>query len=196
MGTICFFRLAGEEGTNAEEMKLAADAVQDTFYRIEKMCNIFDEKSELSRINRALKEGHEVKCSSELWSLLQEARFFYRYSSGAFDVTIAPLMRLWGFHRKNVSLPSEDSIGTVKKNTGLDKVIFYGEKCTLSSGAGTPRFDLGGIAKGYALDKAAETAEKYGIRRGLLNLGGNLRTLKLPPQRNKKNHCIGIRDPL
>ena len=59
----------------------------------------------------------------------------------------------------------------------------------------SPQFDLGGIAKGYALDRAAATAAEHGIRRGLLDLGGNLRTLELPPSGKKKNHIIGIRDP-
>ena len=197
MGTICHIRLTGEAGTSAEKMKAAADAVQDTFYRIEKICNIFDEKSALSRINQALEKSLQAKCPEEdLWKILLEARFFYQYTEGAFDVTIAPLMRLWGFHRKNVRLPSPGEIAEAKKNTGLDKCIFNDTKRLISSRKGFyPQFDLGGIAKGYALDKAAETAAKYGIRRGLLNLGGNLRTLELPPTEKKKNHMIGIRDP-
>ena len=197
MGTICCFRLTGESGTSAEKLKEAADAVQDTFYRIEKICNIFDEKSALSRINLALKNSSPAECAEEeLWKILLEARFFYEYTEGAFDVTIAPLMRLWGFHRKKALLPSSVEIASVKKNTGLDKCIFDERKKMISSRKGYfPQFDLGGIAKGYALDKAAETAAEYGIRRGLLDLGGNLRTLELPPGRKKKNHLIGIRDP-
>ena len=197
MGTLCQFRLTGEKGTSPEKMKEAADAVQDTFYRIEKICNIFDKTSSLSRINQALEKSIQAECPEEdLWKILLEARFFYRYTGGAFDVTIAPLMRLWGFHRKKAILPASGEIASAKKNTGLDKCIFDDTAKMISSRKGySPQFDLGGIAKGYALDKAAETAAKYGIRRGLLDLGGNLRTLELPPEKKKKNHLIGIRDP-
>ena len=197
MGTVCQFRLTGEEGTSPEMVRKAADAVQDTFYRIEKLCNVFDEKSALSRINRALKNSSSAKCpENDLWEILLAARYFYRYSGGAFDVTIGPLMRLWGFYRKKAHLPSGEEITVIKKSTGLDHCIFDDTKQIKVIGMGcVPQFDLGGIAKGYALDKAAETAAQYGIKRGLLDLGGNLRTLEFSSERKEKYHLIGIRDP-
>lgn len=194
MGTVCSFTLTGDENTAWEDLYKAADKVQETFYAIEKSCNIFDEKSELSKLNSAMKNA-PVKCSEMLWQILLKARFFHQYSSGAFDVTIQPLMRLWGFYRKKQVLPSAEEIRKVKKNTGLEKVIFDVKKQTVFAGGSGRAFDLGGIAKGYALDKAAECAASLGIRRGLLDLGGNLRSLELPPGKNKEAHIIGIRDP-
>lgn len=195
MGTICSFRLIGEENTSPEELAAAADKVQDTFYQIEKICNIFDPGSELALLNEKMNSSPGV-CSPRLWEILHEARYFYRYSSGAFDISILPLMRLWGFYRKRAVLPTEKEIREAKKNTGLDKVFFDDARHTVFVPSPAKiRFDLGGIAKGYALDQAAECAAKYGIRRGLLDLGGNLRSLEKAPGRNKPYHIIGIRDP-
>lgn len=195
MGTICSFRLAGNSSMTEEELQKAAQEVQNTFFQIEKMCNIFDEKSELSILNSKMSRS-PVQCSGSLWELLQEARFFHQYSSGAFDVTIRPLMLLWGFHRKKASLPAESRIKETKNDIGLSRILFDEKNHSVfAPPPGKPQFDLGGIAKGYALDKAARTAAEYGIKRGLLDLGGNLRSLELPPQKNKPCHRIGIRDP-
>ncbi|MBO4303075.1 MAG: FAD:protein FMN transferase [Lentisphaeria bacterium] len=194
MGTVCSFRLVGEAGRSPEEMALAADAVQESFREVERICSRFDEKSELSSLNRNMHRS-PVKVSLLLWGILVEAKFFHSYTSGAFDVTIAPLMGLWGFHRKKALLPSREAIARTKAETGLEKVVFGEKEHSLFSPSGKLSFDLGGIAKGFALDYAAETAAKHGIRRGLLDLGGNLRSLELPPGNGKKNHIIGIRDP-
>ena len=197
MGTVCAFRLTGEAGKSMEEMNQAADAIQDTFYKMEKLCNIFDEKSALSEINRKIKDYKIAECPGELWEIFREAGFFYSYTCGAFDVSISPLMRLWGFYRKKGVLPASSAIAETRKNTGWDKFIFDGKKRTVALRAGSlAQMDLGGIAKGYALDKAAEKAAEMGIKRGLLDLGGNLRSLPLPPQKDRKNFLIGIRDPL
>lgn len=197
MGTVCSFHLTGEAGKSMEEMLLAADAVQDTFYEIEKLCNIFDEKSVLAEINRQIKNGNKAEYPEELHELFFQAGFFYSLTSGAFDVTIAPLMRLWGFYRKKGVLPAPSAIEETRKNTGWDKFSFDEKNRIITPAHGSKaQFDFGGIAKGYALDKAAEKAVQMGIKRGLLDLGGNLRSLPLPPDKDKKHFLIGIRDPL
>ncbi len=156
-------------------------------------CNIFDPKSELSRLNASAYDA-PFECSPELWSVLTQARRFYRLSGGAFDVTIDPLMRLWGFGNPRENAPTEEEIAEAKKHVGLDKVEFDDAKRTVRFTAPGMSINLGGIAKGYALDLAAAEAKRNGISCGWIDLGGNILALPDPPP--GRTACrAGLRDP-
>ncbi len=189
MGTVGSITVYGRD---RQVLGMALDQAQKTIRDVETRCNIFKPDSELSRLNAsAFRE--EVVCSPLLWEVLREAERFYKLSDGAFDVTVKPLMSLWGFHRKRYTLPSDKEITETMKKVGFDKVKLNPEKHSvrfLSDGIG---IDLGGIAKGFALDKAAETLRKCGVENAVVNLGGNIRCLTAP---GKPDRVIGIRDPV
>lgn len=172
----------------------AARQARAEFDQVIQICNLYNPESELSRLNRSAWQN-EFVCSDELWALLYEARRAYVFSNGAFDITAKPLMDLWGFYRKRGNLPpSQEEIAETQKKVGLDKVHFDDEKQTVKFTIEGMAFDLGGIAKGYAVDRATEVMLKAGVKRGVIDLGGNLRLLPEPPP-GKPFYRIGIRNP-
>lgn len=190
MGTVAKFTFYGTHSSVRE----AAERAFAVFERVEKLCNLYDSESELSRLNAKAAEGPFV-CSSELWYLLLEARKAYLFSNGAFDITTKPLMDLWGFYRKRGdSPPSQREVAEARRKVGLDKATFDASARSVRFTVPGMSFDLGGIAKGYAVDLAAEEAGKAGIQRGVIDLGGNLRLLPQPPP-GRDFYQIGIRNP-
>jgi thiamine biosynthesis lipoprotein len=189
MGTMAEIILYG----NPESAKSAADAIQNEFSAVENTCSRFDSGSELSKLNEsaALKP---FKCSDLLWDVLVESKRFYELTGGSFDITATPLMELWGFYRKRNSLPSPEEISEAKNHVGLNKVIFDTVNHTLKFSEPGIKLDLGGIAKGYAIDLAAAAAIRKGINCGTINLGGNIRCMQNPPP-GKTKYTIGVRDP-
>lgn len=128
-------------------------------------------------------------------ALLLESRKAYAFSDGAFDITSKPLMDLWGFYQKRGgSLPTELEIAEAQSRVGLNKVIFNDDDRSVKFTVPGMSFDLGGIAKGYAVDRAFEAVSKFGIRRGVINLGGNLRLFPEPPP-GRNAYRVGVRNP-
>ena len=171
-------------------MSLAA--AQEAVRKVEKTCNIFDPESELAKLN-ATAADEPFACSDLLWDVLGHARTFYRDSCGRFDVTIDPLMKLWGFHRQRETLPSAEEIAEAKRLTGLDKVVFDDEKHTVKFTVPGMSINLGGIAKGYALDRAADELRGFGVNTGWIEIGGNI--LALPKKSGGGKYAAGIRNP-
>lgn len=191
MGTMAEIKLSG----NAESIEIAADKIQEELSAVEETCSIFNEKSEMSRLNKNAGEKPFV-CSDLLWEVLLESKYFYELTEGAFDISMTPLMQLWGFYRKRKTLPSEEEIIEAKKHIGLDKAIFNMEEHSIKFVDPELRFDLGGIAKGYAVDRAAEAAKKCGIASGTINLGGNIYCFQpSSSQSGAGKYAIGIRNP-
>ena len=180
--------------TSEEEIEQAFRLARAEMEKVALLCNYFDPESELSKLN-AEAAGKPFVCSAALWEILQETRKFHRISRGAFDPTIRPLMKVWGFHRKRKTLPEESEIVQAKKICGFDKVVFNDADHSVSFRIPGVSIDLGGIAKGWAVDKAAEAVLKYtSVRIGIIDLGGNMRCLPEPPP-GKESYTIAVRDP-
>jgi FAD:protein FMN transferase len=190
MGTIAQYKLYGEKNL----VEQAADKVRDAFFEVEKLCNIFDSQSEISQLNQTAAD-RPFKCSPLLWAVLMESKRAYELSGGAFDITARPLMKLWGFYRKRGdSLPTELEISTALKNIGMNKVIFDESAQTVKFTQTGISFDLGGVAKGFAVDQAVIAVKKLGITSGIINLAGNMYCFPKPfPKR--KTYRIGIKNP-
>ncbi|MFA7232025.1 MAG: FAD:protein FMN transferase [Victivallaceae bacterium] len=173
----------------------AADKVQEVFSQIEDTCNIFDKNSEISKLNASAFDK-PFKCSPLLWEVLLRSRKAYDISGGTFDITAKPLMTLWGFYQKRGdSLPSEAEIKEAMVKVGLNKVTFDDQNRTVKFTVPGMSFDLGGIAKGFAVEMAAEEVTKLGIIRGVINLGGNMYCFPQPPP-GKEAYTVGVRNPL
>lgn len=173
----------------------ASDAVRDIFFEVEKTCNIFTPESELSRLNASACE-QPFKCSPLLWNMFNAARRAYVVSGGAFDVSSRPLMLLWGFYRKRGdTLPARTEIDNVKTKVGLDKIVFDDKTHTVKFSRPGMSIDMGGIAKGVAVQMATEKMASLGIKHGVIDLGGNMYCFGTPPY-PRKFYIIGVRDPL
>lgn len=156
--------------------------------------NAYDSSSELSRLNASAYQN-DFTCSDKLWRILLASRQAWQDTNGAFDPTVGPLMRLWGFHAKRDTVPGQDEIDAALALVGMDKV-------TLEENAKSVRFDkagmsldFGGIAKGYACDILAGIFSKYGIDVYMIDLGGNIMVSKKAPG-GREDFSIGIRDPM
>ena len=174
------------------KVKQALAAAHGAIREVEKTCNIFDPESELSQLNAKAAEEPFV-CGDLLWEVLTYARTFYRDSAGAFDVTIDPLMKLWGFHSKRETLPSDEEIAAAKALTGLDKVEFDDARHSVRFTVPGMSINLGGIAKGFALDRAAAAVRALGITTGWIEIGGNI--LALPKKNGGGRYSAGIKNP-
>ena len=190
MGTVGAFSVYGNEN----ELRKAFAIGKAEFDRVNNACSLFNKGSELSRLNAAA-GIREFRCSEMMWTLLKRAEKAYIESDGAFDITVKPLMDLWGFYRKHGSMPpSAAEIDKVKKSVGFSKLILNEKNRSIRFSVPGMALDLGGIAKGYAADLAAEALQKNNITTGIVDIGGNLRFLKNPPP-GKKYYSVAIRDP-
>lgn len=177
----------------ADTAQPAADAMVHRLARLERTINIFKSDSELSRLNQTAAEK-PFKCSRELWRILEAARRAYAETDGAFDVTVGPLMQLWGFHAKHESWPAPEAIAAARARVGLNRVRFDERTRSVQFSQDGMSLDVGGLAKGYALDLAIDIARRYGITAGLIDLGGNLACLGTPPP-GESAYIVGVRDP-
>lgn len=155
--------------------------------------NAYDPESELSKLNiRAADEP--VKCSDLLWEILLAARDGWRDSDGLFDVTVGPLLGLWGFHAKRSTWPTDEEIAAAKAKVGFNKLILDEAEHTVRFGVNGMKIDFGGIAKGFALSKAIAVVKRHGLKCYLIDLGGNIYCSEIAP-RKRNAYAIGVRNP-
>lgn len=203
LGTVCIVKILTE--------KSEADSIlAAVFTELKRLENIFNANgdlnnaendsyvSELEKVN-SLAGITPVEISDELYDLVKTALFFAENTDGAFNPAIGPLVKLWniGFdnqeldEEKKTRIPTQEEIDSVLPLLDYRNIIL--QKNTIFLQKKGMRLDLGGIAKGYAADRAAELLKKAGIVNALIDLGGNILTLGT----NKKgeNWKIGIRNP-
>ena len=125
---------------------------------------------------------------------MQKSADFSRLSGGAFDITIAPLTELWRSAAEVNSVPTEAEISEVRSKVGYEKLILDSNEMTVRFAVDGMKLDLGGIAKGYAVDMAVEAMQKGGAVGGMVDVGGDIRCFGLPPK-GKKTWRIGLEDP-
>ncbi len=147
--------------------------------------------SELARINAHAGMGF-FNVSPPTCRVIEEGLRIGKETGGAFDISLFPLIHLWGFDTKTPHLPQESSIQATLKKTGYDKVVcdpYHHRVMLKKTGMG---LDLGGIAKGYAVDRAVSLLRAGGLKSFIVNAGGDLycagRHLSRP-------WLIGIQDP-
>ena len=155
--------------------------------------NAYDPESELSKLNNHAAD-EAVKCSDILWEILLAARDGWRDSDGLFDVTVGPLLGLWGFHAKRSTWPTDDEIAAAKAKVGFDKLKLNEEAHTVRFGINGMKIDFGGIAKGFALNKAIAVVKRHGLKSYLIDLGGNIYCSEKAPN-GRKAYNIGVRNP-
>jgi len=147
--------------------------------------------SEISRLNRAAVDS-AFQVSPWLTTCLTVAGDLHRTTAGAFDPTAEPLMRLWGFYRQEGRLPAPAALDSALALLGGYR-FDWAQRAVTRLRAGT-RFDLGGIAKGLAVDLATDRLRRHGVGNALIDLGGNLFCLGTAAARS--DWRVGIRDPL
>jgi thiamine biosynthesis lipoprotein len=160
-------------GTFVEVVSPRKEAIRIAFEeiaRIEKLLSKYNPESEVYRLNKT----GTLKVSPETFYIIQRSKEFYHLSNGAFDITIAPLMDLWGFTNGDYNTPSETKIKNALKLVGSDKIILHQSSFVIQFIASGIKIDLGAIAKGYAIDCAVKKVRAYGIKDFLINAGGQV----------------------
>ncbi len=191
MGTTYGIQLYGD---GRDDLPLVAERAFDEVDRIDRLMSVYKQNSAISFINR--RAGREaVLVEPELFDFLQRCLAFSRQSRGAFDVTVQPLMRVWGFFGGQGRVPPATELRDALQKVGYRKL-------SLDPGRRTVRFrregmalDLGGIAKGYAVDRVVSLLREYRIKRALVSAGGStVFGLGAPP--GKTAWKVKVRDPV
>lgn len=155
---------------NATSLADIGLAALDRIEEIERRISDWKVDSFTSKVNR-LAATEAVEVHPDLLELLRASQDAYRETGGVFDVTVGPLLKLWGVYRKQQHFPSDEEIQAALANVGFDKVQIDYDKRTVRFTQPGLRLDFGGIGKGYALDVAAQLVKGYGIESALLNGG-------------------------
>ncbi|MGB6068763.1 MAG: FAD:protein FMN transferase [Desulfomonilaceae bacterium] len=187
MGTLVEITIPG----SGERPKAAADAIFSELKRVEDLAS-FHEPSALTKINDQSGAG-QIIADPELLALISESLRFAKETHGAFDPTIGPVTRLWNFSGGDPRLPSKSEIAAALAKVGWQRVKIDTEAGTVVLPERGMALDLGGIAKGYALDRAAHVIKKRGIPAALVNAGGDV--LVVGERAPGKPWRIGVQDP-
>jgi thiamine biosynthesis lipoprotein len=188
MGTFVEVTISGQ-GENAPR---AAEAIFEEIKRIENLTS-FHKNSNLTEINAASGQG-PFKADPELLKLITMSFQFAEKSGGAFDPTIGPVCKLWQFSGGGEPrLPEKAEIQDGLARVGWNRVKIDAEEGTITLPESGMALDLGGIAKGYTLDKAADVIRKLRIASALVNIGGDV--LVIGEREPGKLWRIGVQDP-
>jgi hypothetical protein len=143
----------------------------------------YDSDSELSRLSQSSGQGQAVVVSPDLWAVLSRAQALAERTEGAFDVTVGPYVNLWRKARRDKALPSAERLARARASVGYRNVRLEPAARTVELMVPDMRLDLGGIAKGYAIDEALKVLWKQGVRSALVSGGGDLAVTAAPPGR-------------
>ncbi len=183
MNTIIDIKVWGEERNQA-----ISDINKEIYY-LNSLFDDYTKGTDVSNIN----ENAGIKAvnvSQETISILNEALGMYYETQESFNICIGPISRLWGFKDGNYRVPTETEIERTLKLVDIADLRISGNSVYLSRRG--EMIDLGGIAKGYALDKILTILKSYKITDAIVNMGGNVLTYSTNPSKVWK---IGIRDP-
>ena len=194
--TFVVFNTMGSVSLWGRNQAVLDKAFQEIMFELQALHNVinaYDAKSELHRLNDTASKEPFV-CGDALWNIILASREAFALTEGAFDPTVGAAMRLWGFHKKMESLPSQEEIIAALAKVGLGKVIFDDDAHSVRFPMEGMALDFGGIAKGYALDIAKTILDTNGIDMYMIDLGGNLLLSEKVPG-GKKAFKVSIRDP-
>ena len=169
------------------------EAVFETQERIEALMSYHRADSELNTVNRYAADK-PIPVNPMTFEVLQQAVHFSELSGGAFDVTVGPLVDLWRQAGETDDPPTQEALAKARAKVGYGKLLLDEKKVTVQFAVAGMRIDLGGIAKGYAVDKCVRAMIKRGALGGMVDLGGNIRCFGRPPQ-GREHWRVGLQDP-
>jgi thiamine biosynthesis lipoprotein len=162
--------------------------------RIENLFSLFIATSDIARLN-ANAGGSAIAVAPETIEVLQTSKDYTKLTHRAFDVTIEPVMKLWGFRSNSkelAQLPTEKDINQALQYVGAAQIELNAANRTARLHGHGTRLDLGGIAVGYALDRMASILQHRGIERAFIDISGDIIALGSP---DDKGWPIAIPDP-
>jgi thiamine biosynthesis lipoprotein len=181
-------------GSDADTLPGLVEQAFDEVDRIDRLMSHYKADSPLSRINREAAR-HPVAVEAELLDFLADALRYTRDSHGAFDITVGPLMKAWGFFRGEGRIPSDAELTAARRHVGLEHVVLNRADRTIRFDEDGVELDLGGIAKGYAADRVVHFLRERHVAAALVSAGGStIYGLGAPPGRQAWD--VSLQDPI
>lgn len=180
-------------GENAKE---AVAEAKKLIYQYDNQFSVNKKESDIAKINAA--NGEYVAVKEDTYELIQKSIEISDMTDGAFDISIYPVVKAWGFTGDNRHVPGEETKERVKKLVDYKKI-----DCKAGNSDSSNRYqvkiekdmsiDLGGIAKGYISQKIVQKLKEMHVESAIISLGGNVETLGKKP--DGSNYCVGITNP-
>lgn len=193
MGTAVEIKVTAKNETAAKESVYAAF---NEIARIEDVFSVYKPYSEISMLNKTGAEN----VPDEIIRLVKKSKYFSDISAGAFDITVLPVIKLWKYYGKIGKMPPKQKVESVRKLVGWRNILIDEKNKKISFIKKRMEIDLGGIAKGYAVDCAVEVLKKNGIKTGMVNAGGDIRCfgnktwrIALQNPRNEKEYITVLK---
>ncbi len=191
MGSTYSIALYGEDRVR---MEAAVDAAFDEVRRLDDMLSNYKPDSEWTEVNRNA-AGKPVPVSSELFQLLSDCIEYSRESEGAFDISVGPLMKVWGFYKGSGHLPHRPEVLAALTKVGYRHIELDPKAKTVRFDRPGVELDPGGIGKGYAVDRMVDVLRKNGFTTALVaGSGSSIYGMGAPPD-EPKGWRIDIRNP-
>ncbi|GAA0062468.1 FAD:protein FMN transferase [Clostridium sp. CTA-1] len=187
MGTIINIKAYGKNADKA--VQASVDKISD----IENKMSLNISTSEINKINKNAGIA-PVKVSKNTFDVVKASLIYSEKTKGSFDITVEPLVSLWGIGTDKARIPSKDEISNALKLINYKDVVINEKESTIMLKRKGQAIDLGAIAKGYTADELKKVLLNYNVSSAFLNLGGNVYVLGNKP--DKTPWKIGVQNPL
>lgn len=171
----------------------AMSAARAAVLRVDTLMSVYRPESELSTVNRRAGTDSVTVVSAWTAEVLDSALAIAAATGGGLDVTVGPLVDAWGFYRHQGAVPPQSVRDSIAPLVGWRQVRFDRASRRVTLPRRGMRLDFGGVAKGFAVDRGIEALRAMGIRRAVVDLGGNFRVLGPPPV--AAAWMMGLKDP-
>jgi thiamine biosynthesis lipoprotein ApbE len=193
MSMACLYAIEAYAKTDEGALRTTLETALDEVDRIDRVMSHYKPESPLSRINGEAAR-HPVVVNPELFDFIKQSLKYSEESTGAFDITVGPLMKVWGFFRGEGHLPAEVDLADARRRVGFRHVVLDEDRHTIRFDVEGVELDLGGIAKGYAVDRAAQMLRSRRVDAALVSAGGStIYGLGAPPESD--GWRVQIQDP-
>jgi len=181
-------------GTDRIKMEAAADAAFEEVRRLDELLSNYKPESEWSEVNRNA-ATRPVKVSPELFGLIQACVEYSRQSEGAFDITVGPLMKVWGFYKGSGHLPHRPEVTAALAKVGYQHIRLDTAARTVQFDRLGVEMDPGGIGKGHAVDRMVDVLRRNGVSIALVaGSGSSIYGMGAPPD-EPQGWPVKIKDP-
>lgn len=180
-------------GPNERIARQSGEKVYKYQQWFDNLMSTYKDYTELSEVNREAYDG-PVHVSPETMEVLQRAVAMSKLTGGTFDVTIGPLMDLWKHAADTNTMPTQQMIDEAKAKVGWQHLRLDPNAMTVQFEIPGMKLDVGGIAKGYAIDKSVDILKSAGALGGMVDIGGDLMCFGMPPYGHKAWR-IAVQDP-
>lgn len=169
LGTVINFKIFSDD---EQEAKLSLEEGAKKIQEIENKMSVNIKDSEISKLNKSM----YGTVSDETFYVINNGLRYSKLSKGKFDITVEPLVRIWGIGTEHARVPENSEISDAKRLINYKNLKLQDKNNTVSLGK-NQQIDLGGIAKGYAADEVKKVFLQHNINSGTINLGGNVMTI-------------------